>query len=91
VRSVAEAAGTAWAAQRGAIASVDDRKGDTIRIPQAPWRFSGATAAVRGAPAYRGEHNREVLGSLLGLDGDELDRLEAAGVLSSRVPGGAPR
>jgi CoA:oxalate CoA-transferase len=85
VRSVPEVAASAWAAERGAIAEVSDRGGGTIRVPDAPWRFSGADAGVAGAPAYRGEHNREVLGEL-GLDDAELDRLEAEGVLSSRVP-----
>ena len=42
--------------------------GGTIRIPNSPWRFSAASARARGVPAYRGEHNREVLAELLGLD-----------------------
>src|SRR6185436_3932198 len=67
VRSVVEVADTAWAHERGAIASVDDRGGGTIRIPEAPWRFSDGSARVRAAPAYRGEHNREVLEERLGL------------------------
>ncbi len=86
VRDVREVAASEWAAERGAIAAVPDRGGGTIRIPNSPWRFSAASARARGAPAYRGEHNREVLAEMLGLDAVELDRLEAAGVLSSRVP-----
>ncbi len=54
---------------------VSDRRGGTVRIPNSPWRFSAASARARGAPAYRGEHNREVLAELLGLDDAELDRL----------------
>ncbi len=86
VRTVPEVAASDWASQRGAIAEVDDRAGGTVRIPQAPWRFSDASAEARGGPAYRGEHNREVLADLLGIEAAELDRLEAAGVLSSRLP-----
>jgi hypothetical protein len=41
---------------------------------------------VRGEPAYRGEHNREVFGSLLGLSAAELDALEQRGVLVARGP-----
>jgi hypothetical protein len=41
---------------------------------------------VRGEPRYRGEDNRAVLGELLKLDDAELDRLEADGVLSARLP-----
>ena len=44
------------------------------------------TSGVRGEPRYRGEDNRAVLAELLGIDDAELDRLEAIGVLSSRVP-----
>jgi hypothetical protein len=39
-------------------------------------------------PAYRGEHNREVLSELLDVSENELDRLEADGILSSRPPRG---
>lgn len=88
VRTVAEVAESDWAVQRGAIVEVSDRGGGTIRIPQAPWRFSAATSGVAGEPAYRGEHNREVFAAL-GLDDAELDRLEAEGVLSSRLPAGS--
>ena len=57
-----------------------------MRIPNSPWKFSNIHAGVRGEPRYRGEDNRAVLGELLGLDDDALDRLEDDGVLSSRVP-----
>ena len=87
VRTVAEVAASDWAAHRGAIAEVSDRNDGSIRIPDAPWRFSDAHAGVAGDPAFRGEHNREVLAEL-GLAEDEIDRLEATGVLSSRVPAG---
>jgi CoA:oxalate CoA-transferase len=86
VRSVAEVAETAWAKERGVFAEVSDRSGGTIRIPSSPWRFSDAPdVGVAGDPAFRGEHNRAVFAEL-GLADDELDRLEADGVLSSRPP-----
>ena len=85
VRSVAEIAGSDWAAGRGAVAEVSDRAGGTIRLPDAPWRFSDAEVGVAGDPSFRGEHNREVLAELGLADGD-IDRLEADGVLSARVP-----
>jgi crotonobetainyl-CoA:carnitine CoA-transferase CaiB-like acyl-CoA transferase len=85
VRSVSDLAATDWAAERGAITDVDDRHGRTIRIPSSPWRFSDADAGVRRDPSWRGEHNREVLREA-GLNDEEIDRLEADGVLSSRPP-----
>ena len=86
VRSIDDAATTEWALSRGAIAEVDDRAGGTARIPQAPWRFSDADTGVHGVPAWRGEHNREILRDLAGLDDATIDRLEAEGVLSARPP-----
>ena len=86
VRSTREAATNAWANERGAVVEVDDRQGSTVSIPQAPWRFSAATTGAHGKPAFRGEHNREVLRELLGTDDATLTRWEADGVLSSRLP-----
>jgi len=86
VRTVQEITESEWAEERGAIVEVDDRGGGSVLIPNSPWHFGEAVTGVRGAPAYRGEHNRDVFGRLLGLDDGALDRLEADGVLTSRVP-----
>ena len=86
MRSVREVADSDWAREREAVVPVPDRGDGAIRIPNSPWHFSGAESGVRGQPAYRGEHNREVLAELCGLSGAELDQLEADEVLSSRVP-----
>lgn len=87
LRSAREIADTEWAAARDAVVEVSDRGSGTVRIPNAPWRFSDAPGVgVHGEPRYRGEDNRAVLGELLGMDDAELDRLERDGVLSSRGP-----
>jgi CoA:oxalate CoA-transferase len=87
VRQPGALADTEWAVERSATVHVDDRNGGTVRIPNAPWKFSGAPdVGVNGIPKYRGEDNREVLAELLGLDSDALEQLEADGVLSSRLP-----
>ena len=87
VRSTRELCETEWARVRDVVVEVTDRGGGTIRVPNAPWRFSDAPeVGVRGVARYRGEDNREVLSELLGMTGVELDRLEAAGILSSRRP-----
>ena len=86
VRTVKEIAESDWAEARGAIVEVDDRGGGCVDIPNSPWHFTDAVTGVRGRTTYRGEDNRDVFGRLLGLDDDTLDRLEADGVLSSRVP-----
>lgn len=87
LRSAREVCETDWAAERRVIIEVSDRGGGTVRIPDAPWRFSDAPGVgVHGEPKYRGEDNRTVLGALLGLDTGQLDALEADGVISARSP-----
>ena len=87
VREPGELADTDWAAERGATVEIDDRNGGTVRVPNVPWRFSaGPGVTVNGVPKYRGEDNRTTLANLLGYDDDRLDRLEAVGVLSARIP-----
>jgi CoA:oxalate CoA-transferase len=86
VRSARDLAESEWAQARGAIVEVSDRGGGTIRVPNVPWRFSAADARVEGLPKYRGEDNRAVLADVLGYDDATVDSLEAAGVLSCRLP-----
>ena len=86
LRSLRDVCATDWATDRGVVVEVSDRGGGTLRLPNSPWHFASADVSVRGEPRYRGEDNRAVLGELLGLDEVELDRLEAEGVLSSRMP-----
>jgi crotonobetainyl-CoA:carnitine CoA-transferase CaiB-like acyl-CoA transferase len=87
VRSVKEAGQTSWAKERGAVVEVDDRGGGKLKLPNSPWRFSKASSGVRGAPAYRGEHNHEVLHEWLQMDEAGIAALEVDGVLSARLAG----
>ena len=68
LRTVREVADSEWARERDAIVDVPDRGGGRVRIPNSPWHFSEADVGVRGQPAYRGEHNREVLARPLRAD-----------------------
>lgn len=86
VQPVEDLAASEFVAHRGSIVDVDDRVGGTFAIPQAPWRFSHATAEVAGPPAWRGEHNRQVCADLLGCTDDEIAVLEASGALVARPP-----
>lgn len=89
VRQPGELTETEWARERHATVDIDDRDGGTVRVPNAPWRFSASPdVGTHGIPKYRGEDNRQVLAGLLGYDDDRLDALEADGVLSSRLPRG---
>jgi len=86
LRSMREVCDTDWARDRGAVVDVSDRGGGTLRLPNTPWHFASADVGLRGEPRYRGEDNRSVLAELLRLDDAELDRLEADGIMSSRMP-----
>jgi crotonobetainyl-CoA:carnitine CoA-transferase CaiB-like acyl-CoA transferase len=87
VREPGELADTEWAATRHAIVEVDDRGGGRFRVPNVPWRFGAAPeVGLTGTPRYRGEDNRAVLRELLGYDDEHVDRLEADGIISSRIP-----
>ena len=65
---------------------IEDRCGNCVPVLDSPYRYSDASAGVRGVPAFRGEDNREVLSEVLGLDEKAIEDLERAGVISARVP-----
>jgi len=86
VRTFTEAASTEWAKERGAIVEISDRGDGSFSVPNTPWRFSAATSGAHGLPAYRGEHNHEVLSELLDLTPEEINTLEGAEIISARLP-----
>jgi crotonobetainyl-CoA:carnitine CoA-transferase CaiB-like acyl-CoA transferase len=86
IRSLREAIHSEWAEVRGAVVHVTDRGEGTVHVPNTPWRFAGMQTGVRGEPAYRGEHNRDVFKEVVGLSDAEIDGLEASEILTSRGP-----
>ena len=83
VRSLAEALDEPWAAERGALVDVGGDRGP-IWVPRSPLRFSTLDVGSRPHPASQGEHNRAVLGRLLGLEPDQVEQLTQSGVLVER-------
>jgi crotonobetainyl-CoA:carnitine CoA-transferase CaiB-like acyl-CoA transferase len=53
----------------------------TKMVVDAPWRFSDDGVGVRHASPCIGEHNRYVLGEILGMSDEEIERLTEDGVL----------
>lgn len=69
---------------RGMLTEIEDAAGP-LKVPNAPFLFSETHAAVGRSVARIGEHNRETLSGLLGMDDEEIAALEAAGVIG-RTP-----
>ena len=86
MKPITDVADAEWSSARGAL--VDVELGDSVpmRLPRSPFRFSAADAGTSGRPAWQGEHNREVLRELVGLDDVAIDALERDGVLIERRP-----
>jgi crotonobetainyl-CoA:carnitine CoA-transferase CaiB-like acyl-CoA transferase len=61
----------------------------TGRLPVTtlPYRWSGIDRWIRCPAPTLGQHNHEVLSSILGLDKEEIERLEEAGVIGTRPAG----
>jgi CoA:oxalate CoA-transferase len=66
VRTTLQALDLPTVRHRGTFTAVDDRSGGTRRVPQSPYRFSSASAFVRGGAPHQGEHNTHVLDEWLG-------------------------
>lgn len=83
VVSLREALEGPFAAERGLLLRVDDRRGGTRPVVRLPYRFSDATVGPRRPAPRRGEHNAEVLREVLGYDDARIAALAGAGVLQA--------
>jgi crotonobetainyl-CoA:carnitine CoA-transferase CaiB-like acyl-CoA transferase len=86
MRPLTDVATAKWANERGALVDVGDDAGGPLRLPRSPFRFSAASAGTSGRPAWQGQHNREVLREVLGMDDRTIDQLRADDVLVERPP-----
>ena len=74
---------------RGFWADVDHPEVGRRRYPGLPIRMSATPPTYRRAAPCLGEHNREVLVEVLGVENTRVDELERAGVLRDTPPEGA--
>ena len=62
------------------IAETEDAAGK-LRVPNSPFLFSHTQAGVQPQVATVGQHNREILATVLQYSIPSLERLESEGVL----------
>jgi crotonobetainyl-CoA:carnitine CoA-transferase CaiB-like acyl-CoA transferase len=67
--------------EREIVRTVNDRFLGELELPGFPLRFSEFPRHLELAAPALGEHNREILGGLLGLAPERIQELEAAGIL----------
>jgi len=58
-----------------------------VPLPSLPFRYERVERWLRSPAPTFGQHNEQVLGGILGLSSDELDALEAEGIIGKRPEG----
>jgi benzylsuccinate CoA-transferase BbsF subunit len=72
---------------RGTFVEVDHEQVGPKMYPGIPFKMSATPGEVRWAAPALGQHNRLVYGEVLGMTGDEIDRLEERGVIGTKPTG----
>ena len=72
---------------RGTFVEVDHEQVGPKMYPGIPFKMSATPGEVRWAAPALGQHNRLVYGEVLGMTGDEIDRLEDRGVIGTKPTG----
>ncbi|KAJ3578824.1 hypothetical protein NPX13_g1747 [Xylaria arbuscula] len=66
---------------RSMVVELEHGECGPIRVVNTPVKYSESKPGVRTAPPTLGQHTDEVLGGLLGLDGDAIEALKHAGAV----------
>jgi len=83
ILSIGDALESPYAVERGLVRELHQPGSGDVRVVGPVIRFCDDTAVTPLEPAPRlGEHTRSVLGELLGIEGEAVDRLVADGVAS---------
>jgi crotonobetainyl-CoA:carnitine CoA-transferase CaiB-like acyl-CoA transferase len=83
LRDIADFNDTDWAKSWVTTREVSDRNGGVITIPAPPWHFSGHDGTLSDQiPAFRGEHNEEILKEL-GCTDSQIRDLRDSGALTN--------
>lgn len=81
INTIAEVFANPQIQSRDMCVEVPHKVAGKIPLVGSPMKFSRSALNDRLPPPQLGEHNDEVLAGMLGLAGDELERLRAAGII----------
>ena len=81
VMSIADVVNTPHMIERGTVRKIQDPKLGEVNMPGMPLRFSDFPYNIPLSAAHLGQHNADVLSTMLGLSQERIDALTAAGVL----------
>ncbi|MTD54294.1 CaiB/BaiF CoA transferase family protein [Amycolatopsis pithecellobii] len=76
-------------AERGTFGEVDYPGLGPVTMVQPPFKFSDANASVRGPAPEMGQHSREVLANILGMEQGQFDELVRSGAVFESAAGRA--
>jgi CoA:oxalate CoA-transferase len=76
-------------AERGTFGDVEYPGLGPVKMVQPPFKFSDAEAYVRGPAPEMGEHSRELLAEILGLDDSRFEQLTQTGAVFESAAGRA--
>ena len=85
VLSISEAITHPHFVAHGMTQEVDDPEQGKVKVINSPFRFSHSESGLRGNYPKLGEHNGDVLSSLLGCSAQEVDQLQEEGVIYSEL------
>ncbi|KAI7925386.1 hypothetical protein M0657_004168 [Pyricularia oryzae] len=66
---------------RDMVVEVEHPSCGTVKMVNTPVKYSESTPGIRTAPPTLGQHTNEVLGELLGMDGEQIEGLREKGVV----------
>ena len=81
VHTVQDVVGDPQVTAREMLVEMDHPIAGRVRLPNLPFKFSDAETHPRVPAPLLGQHNREILATLLGYSGDTIHSLEEEGVL----------
>lgn len=87
ILSIDEASKHPHLVARKMLGEIDDPERGKVKVPNSAFRFSETKSGIRGNLPRLGEHNPEILRSMLGYSAEEVIQLEDEGTIYSDLRG----